>query len=119
MPYVVTMAIKFRAVLSSISIVNNPWGEKLIRLEFSEEREVPGPVMISPKNMPSELAKDIVPILSQVLKTMPGFAGGKIKVNRLTLFLYEEEWDRLIDKPNIGDEVEIIFEGDKISFKKV
>jgi len=111
------MEIRIRAILTSISTVINPWGERLVKLEFSEERELPGPMVIQ-KGRGSELAKEIVPVISQVLRSMPGFSGGKVRVPRLTIYLYEDEWDKMYEKPNINDTVEIIVSKGKLEIRR-
>ena len=99
----------------SKSIINDPFGEKLIKLEFAEEREIPGPIIFQQGNNP--LMRDIVPIISQVLKSMPMFSGRKAIMHRLTLYLTEDEWEKLTSKPEIGDEVEILIHDDKFEIK--
>ena len=36
---------------------------------------------------------------------------------RLTLWLTEDEWDKLEPKPEIGDEVEVLIEGNKVTLR--
>ena len=108
--------VKIKAVLTSKSIVKGPFGEKLVKLEFVEEREIPGPVIVHPSG--SELAKEIAPIISQIMKSMPLVGQGKVTIPRLTLFLSEEEWDDLIEKPDIGEEVEVEVHGRKVRIEK-
>lgn len=110
------MEVKIKAILVSKSMITDPFGEKLIRLEFAEEREIPGPIIMQQGENP--LMRDIVPIISQVLKSMPFFGGRKATVQRLVLFLTEDEWDRLPEKPDIGDEVTIIVKDRNIEVKK-
>jgi len=110
------MSIKVRATVTSVSIVDNPWGEKLIKIEMSEEREVPGPVVVQKGG--GELAREIAPVITQVLRSLPGFTGGRVKIPRLILYLYEDEWDKMFEKPNIGDTVEICFTKDRIDVRK-
>ena len=106
------MPVRVRAVISSISYVDNPWGEKMVKIGVSEEREVPGPVVV--QRGTSELAREIAPVITQVLKSIPGIAGGKYRMPRLILYLTEDEWDKMVSKPNIGDIVEIKFSKESV-----
>ncbi len=111
------MSVRLRAIVTSISVVDNPWGEKLVKIEMSEERELPGPVVVQRGG--SELAREIAPVISQVLRSLPGFAGGKARIPRLVLYLFEDEWEKMLEKPNIGDAIEIVFEKNKIEARKL
>ena len=98
--------VRFRAVITNISIVDNPWGEKMVKIDLSEEREAPSTVMV-PREQ-SELAREIAPVLSQVLRSMPFFSAmSRFRLPRLSIYLTEEEWDRLIERPTIGDVMEV------------
>ncbi len=100
--------IRFKALVTNISIVDSPIGERMVKVELTEEREAPGPIVMQ-RGEPSELSREIVPIISQILRTIPMFnVAGKIKVPRLTLYLTEDEWDKLLYKPTIGEYIEII-----------
>ncbi len=109
------MEVKIRATLISKSMLTDPFGEKLIKLEFAEERELPGPIIVQDGSNP--LARDIVPIVSQVLRSLPMF-GRRAVMHRLVLFLTEDEWDRLPEKPDIGDEVLIVVKGREVEVRK-
>jgi len=108
--------VKIKAILISKSMITSPLGEKLIRLEFAEEREVPGPIIVQEANNP--LARDIMPIVSQVLRSLPMFSGRKTMMHRLIIFLTEDEWESLPSKPDIGDEILIIVRGGQIEIRK-
>ncbi len=107
--------IRIKAVVSNISIIDNPWGEKMIKLDLTEERETPGTVMIQ-KGGRDDIAREIMPIVSQVLKSMPMFGTqGKVRVPRLTLYLTEDEWGKILNKPTIGEIIEIEINNEKIT----
>lgn len=108
--------VKIKATLISKSMMSSPFGERLIKLEFAEERDIPGPIIVQDANNP--LARDIMPILSQVLRSLPMFGGRKTMMHRLTLFLTEDEWESLPTKPDIGDEVTIIVKENQIEVRK-
>ena len=110
--------IIIKAVVSNISIIDNPWGEKMIKLDLTEERETPGTVMIQ-KGGRNDIAREIMPIVSQVLKSMPMFGTqGKVRIPRLTLYLTEDEWDKILNKPTIGEIIEIELNDKKISVRQ-
>lgn len=106
--------VRFRAVLTNISVVDNPWGEKLVRLELTDERELPGPVVAQRGS--NEVAREIVPIVAQIIRSMPGFTS-RVRVPRLTVYLTEDEWERLVRKPNIGDVIEVEFSGERVEVR--
>jgi len=110
--------IRFKAIVSNISIIDNPWGEKAVRIDLTEERELPGPVVVQ-RGQQNEISREIVPILSQVIKSIPVFgASGKVRVPRLTLYLTEDEWEKLLKKPSIGDLIEVQIASDKVKVIK-
>jgi|YelNatPaOPRAMG01_1025707.scaffolds.fasta_scaffold00601_2 hypothetical protein len=99
-------SVRFRAVVTNISIVDTPWGERVVKVDLTEERETPSAVIMPAEQ--SELAREIAPVLSQIMRTIPFFGmGGKARLPRLSLYLTEEEWDRLISRPTIGDVMEV------------
>ncbi|MCC6004090.1 MAG: arcadin 1 [Thermofilum sp.] len=95
------VSITFKAKVTNISLVDTPFGEKLIRLELTEERELPGPVIIQKDE--SEIGREIAPIISQVMRMMPGLSSNVMRVPRATVVLTEEEWESFAEKPSIGD----------------
>jgi len=115
---VINILIKFRATISNISIIDNPWGEKAVRIDLTEERELPGPV-VAQRGQQNEISREIVPILSQVIRSIPVFgATGKVRVPRLTIYLTEDEWEKFIEKPSIGDVIEVEIDSGKVKVKK-
>ncbi len=110
----VVSKVSFKAMITNITLIDSPSGEKLVKIDLSEEREMPGPVVMG---QGSELAREVVPVVSQILRSMPGFSGGRIRVPRLTIYLSEDEWDKILDKPNIGEYLEVVFEDKKIQVR--
>jgi len=112
------MSVKFRAVVTNISIIDTPIGERLVKLDLTEDREGPGTLIVQPKDQP-ELARELVPVLSQLLRSMPIFGGLNLfKMPRLSLYLTEEEWDRLVEKPTIGDSIEVEVSKSRVEIRK-
>lgn len=107
MGFVVERAsVRFRAVVTNISIVDTPWGERVVKVDLTEERETPSAFVATTDQ--SEIARELAPIVSQIIRAMPFFGtAGKARLPRLSLYLTEEEWERLIDRPTIGDLMEV------------
>lgn len=98
--------VTFKAIVVSKTIVNEPLEGEAVKLELVEERSMPPPLIISGPSQ-SELAREVVPIVQQVVRAMPFGPQGKVKVPRLTLWLTRSEWERLEPKPELGDEVQV------------
>ncbi len=109
------MKVSFKAMITNITLIDAPNGEKLVKIDLSEEREVPGPVIMGSG---SEIAREVMPVVSQILRSMPGFSGGKVRVPRLTVYLTEDEWEKIINKPNIGEYMEVTFENKEVKMSK-
>ncbi|MCD6510306.1 MAG: arcadin 1 [Thermoprotei archaeon] len=107
--------VSFRAVLVGKNVVSDPFGGKNIKLELIEEREVPMPMIIEGRGQ--ELAREIAPIVRQVMRSLPFTGAGRIAVPRLTIWLTEDEWDRLEPKPDIGDELIITIKSKNIEIR--
>ncbi|MEM1509044.1 MAG: arcadin 1 [Thermofilaceae archaeon] len=98
--------VKFKAVVTNISIVDTHWGERIVKVDLTEERETPSAVIMPAEQ--SELAREIAPVISQIFRAMPLFgASGRARLPRLSLYLTEEEWEKLIERPTIGDLMEV------------
>jgi len=106
------LEIRFKAIVSSKSIVRNPQGEKMIKIELVEERELPPPVFYSSKD--SELAREVLPIVQQVMRVLPVQPPSSIPIPRLTLWLTEDEWEALNPKPEVGEKIVVIVSGSTI-----
>lgn len=106
----VRLEVRFKPVVVSKSLVNDPLMGKSVKIELAEEREVPPPVMIS-QGEGGELVRQVMPIVSQVMQILPFTRQGRASFPRLILWLTEDEWERLDPKPEVGEEVEVIVEG--------
>lgn len=99
-------AVRFKAAVTNISIVDTPWGERVVKVDLTEERETPSTIILPADQ--SEIAREIAPVVSQILRSMPFFGtSGKARLPRLSLYLTEEEWENLADRPTIGDIMEV------------
>lgn len=108
------MEIKFKAVVLSKSMYNDPLGGRGVKIELAEEKETPPPVVMS-RGESSDLVKDVMPIVNQILQSLPFARGGKVTFPRMIVWLSEEEWEKLEPKPDIGDEVEVAISSSKIT----
>jgi len=110
------MEIKFRAIVTSKTMYSDPLGGRGVKIELAEERELPPPVVMSRGEAP-DLLKDVMPIVSQIIQSLPFTRGGKVTFPRMTIWLSEEEWDRLEPKPDIGDEVEVVISSSNVTIR--
>lgn len=112
--------IKFRGYVSGKIITYDLTGQKMVRIEIVEEKETPGPVVISSSDEVARLAREVVPLVQQLLKTLPLplTPGGKITIPRVMIWLTEEEVEAL-GSIDVGDYVEISIDHGKIEIKKV
>jgi len=101
------VGVTFKATVVGKSLVTDPLGNRGVRLDLTEEKEAPPPVIISPEGSTSPLAREVMPVINQVMQSLPFIRPGKVTLQRLTLWLTEDEWERLEQKPEIGDEVEV------------
>jgi len=108
--------VVIKGIVVSKTLTKDTLGNNIVKIEIAEEREIPGPVIMHPRD--STLAKEIIPIVSQVMRALPPFSQNKVMMPRAVLFLTEDEWDRIIDKFDIGDELEIYIEKGRITIKK-
>ncbi|MEM2904698.1 MAG: arcadin 1 [Candidatus Bathyarchaeia archaeon] len=110
-------AVVFKAILTSKALVQDPVEGEGVKLELAQEKSIPPPMILS-RSEESEIAREVAPIVQQVVRSMPFAPRGKIRVPRLTLWLTREEWDRLEPKPDIGDEVEVRVLGTSVEVMK-
>ncbi|ABL77699.1 arcadin 1 [Thermofilum pendens] len=110
------MSVSFRAKVTNISLMDAPFGEKLVKLELTEERELPGPVIVQKDE--SEIGREIAPIIAQVMRMMPGLAPNTVRIPRVTLVLTEDEWERFPVKPSIGDFFVIEVSGENVKIRR-
>ncbi|MEM4699546.1 MAG: arcadin 1 [Candidatus Nezhaarchaeales archaeon] len=109
--------VRFKAFVVSKSMFNDPLMGRGLRMELAEERELPPPVMVSQDREVAELARQVMPLVSQVLQALPFTRHGRATVPRLTLWLTEEEWEGLEPKPDVGDEVEVVLRSGRLSIE--
>lgn len=106
------MEVIFKALLVSKTMFkeNNEW---YVRLEFSQEKGSP-PAIASSTDLSIQ---SLMPLFQQVMRSILPQSS---MLPRLILILREEEWEKLENKPDIGEEITVRFSDNKeISFKKV
>ncbi|MEZ0346492.1 MAG: arcadin 1 [Infirmifilum sp.] len=111
-----TTSIRFKAKVSNISLFDAPFGERMVKLELTEEREIPEPMFI--RSSDSEISREIAPIVSQIMRMFPGASPGIVRVPRVTLVLTEDEWEKFLTKPSIGDFFEVTISNEKVELKR-
>ncbi|MFB6490426.1 MAG: arcadin 1 [Thermoproteus sp. AZ2] len=105
-----------RGVVVSKQLVADPTGVKYIKIDIVEEKDLPGPVIMSaPDEQAAQMARDIMPLVSQIVRSLP-FSLGKIAVPRVTLWLTEEEAESFGDI-DVGDSVEVSIAQGSIQIK--
>lgn len=110
------MEVKFKAVVAGKNVIRAPSGEKMFRIDLVEEQESPPPVFYSSQE--SDLAKDVLPIMQQVLRMMPIPLSTSLQIPRLTLWLTEDEWGMLEPKPELGDVLTVVVSSGEIKIFK-
>ncbi|OYT53634.1 MAG: hypothetical protein B6U77_03575 [Candidatus Hecatellales archaeon ex4484_218] len=79
------------------------YGNEFVCVEFGVEAQKPPTIMPVPTNLPPEVSA-VIPIISQLPKM---FSHGKVYSHRLTIFLSNQEWEKMGRKYQYNDEVEI------------
>lgn len=83
-----------KGVVVSKQLVADPVGTRYVKIDVVEEKDVPGPLVMSPPDEQSaQMAREIMPLVSQIVKSLP-FSLNKIAVPRLTLWLTDDEAER-------------------------
>ncbi len=112
--------VSFRGYILSKSIVYDFSGSRMIKIDIVEEREIPGPVIAGSDEI-ARLAREVMPLVQQLLKSMPlpglGATSGKIPIPRLTIWLTEDEVE-ILGKLDVGDYVEVSIQDGKIEIKR-
>ncbi len=111
--------MSIKGYISSKTVVYDPLGNKLIKLDIVEEREMPGPVVTGSDEI-ARIAREVVPLVHQLLRSMPitGLLfSGKVPIPRVTIWLSEDEIENL-GKIDVGDYVEIRLSNGKIEIVK-
>jgi len=109
-------SVRFKAKVTLIQTIDAPFGEKMVKIELSEEREVPEPLFV--RSPDSEIGREIAPIITQIMRMFPGAPPGAVRVPRVTILLSEDEWERFVTKPSIGDFFEVVITNEKIELRK-
>lgn len=106
----------FKGVVVSKTMVQDPTGTKYIKIDVVEEKELPSAMFFSESSEVSSIARDVIPLLNQILRSLP-FTGGKVQVPRVTIWFTEEEIEEM-GNIDVGDVVEIYIERSKVLFIK-
>ncbi len=116
-----TQAISFRGYVLSKSLTYDALGNRIVKIDIVEEKEIPGPVIAGSDEM-TRLAREVMPLVQQLLKSIPfpglGGTSGKVPIPRITLWLTEEEME-IFGRADVGDYVEVSISNGKIEIRKV
>jgi len=116
-----TTRISFRGYVLSKAITYDLLGNKLIKIEIVEERELPGPVIAGSDEL-TRIAREVMPLVQQLLKSVPipglSLTGGKVPIPRISLWLTEEEAE-MLGRIDVGDYVEVLVEQGKIEIRRI
>lgn len=106
------MSVSFRAVVVGKILDKLPSGEEVVRIDLAEEKPATPPIVMDTSRLEqSEIAREVLPIVSQMLSSLP-ISRATIRVPRVTLVLMRDEWNQLQSKPDLGDELIVtIIEG--------
>ncbi|MEM2739354.1 MAG: arcadin 1 [Candidatus Bathyarchaeia archaeon] len=112
------MSVSFRAVVVGKILEKLPSGEEVIRIDLAEEKPATPPIIMDTSRLEqSEIAREVLPVVSQVLSSLP-ISRATIRVPRATLILTRDEWNQLQSKPDLGDELIITIVGSDIRISK-
>ncbi|WP_054841729.1 arcadin 1 [Vulcanisaeta distributa] len=115
--------ITIKGYVVSKTLVNDPTGGRMIAIQIVEERETPGPPVITGTDETSQMMRDVMPpLVQQLLRSMPmvgPLMSGKVPIPRLLIWLNEDEAEALGPKLDVGDAVEIRIDNGKLELIKV
>ncbi len=116
-----TTRTSFRGYVLSKAITYDLLGNKLIKIDIVEERELPGPVIAGSDEM-TRIAREVMPLVQQLLKSVPipglSLSTGKVPIPRISVWLTEEEAE-MLGRVDVGDYVEVYVEEGKIEIRRV
>ncbi len=116
-----SQGLSFRGYVLSKSLTFDALGNRMVKIDIVEERELPGPVIAGSDEI-TRLAREVMPLVQQLLKSIPfpglGSTSGKIPIPRITLWLSEEEME-MFGRVDVGDYVEVRISSGKIEIRKV
>jgi len=100
------MEVTIRVLLVSKTMFkeNNEW---YVRLEFSQEKI--NPPQVSPRS--DDALQSLVPTIQQIVRSFLPIPSSLMP--RMILLLREDEWEKIENKPDIGDEIIIKISDDK------
>ncbi|MEZ0247739.1 MAG: arcadin 1 [Thermoproteus sp.] len=105
-----------KGVVVSKQLVTDPTGTRYIKIDVVEEKDIPGPLIMStPDEQAAQMAREIMPLVSQIVKSLP-FSLNKIAVPRLTIWLTDDEAESL-GEIDVGDNVDIEIEQGAIKIR--
>jgi len=106
----------FKGIVVSKTMVQDPTGTRYVKIDVMEEKDLPTAVFFSESPEVSSIARDVVPLVNQLLRSLP-FLSGKIQVPRATIWFTEEEIEE-VGSIDVGDVVEVSIERGRVVIAK-
>ncbi|GGP19330.1 hypothetical protein GCM10007981_02580 [Thermocladium modestius] len=113
--------VSFKGYVFSKTLMPDPLGNKLIKIDIVEEKETPGPV-VTGADESAMMAREVMNMMQQVLKSMPILnqaLGNKVMVPRVTIWLTDDEIEYLGGRLDVGDYVEVSIQNGSINIKRL
>lgn len=111
-------SVSFKAIVVGKILEKLPSGEEVVRIDLAEEKPATPPIIMDTSRLEqSEIAREVIPVVSQVLASLP-ISRATIRVPRVTIVLTMDEWSQLKSKPDLGDEMTITIEGDSMHISR-
>ncbi|WP_291764765.1 arcadin 1 [Caldivirga sp. UBA161] len=110
----------FKGYVVSKTLIMDPFGGKMFKIDIVEERENPG-LVATGSGESSALSRDMLEMMQNIFRSIPMLGqmiGGKVPIPRVTLMLTEEEMDELGGKMDVGEYVYVKIQGGKITIEK-
>jgi hypothetical protein len=111
----------FKGYVISKTLMPDPLGNKLIKIDIVEERENPGPI-VAGGDESAMMAREVMNMMQQVLKSMPLLnqaLGNKVLIPRITIWLTDDEIEYFGGKLDVGDYVEVTLQNGIIGIKRI
>ncbi|KUO84713.1 MAG: arcadin 1 [Caldivirga sp.] len=110
----------FKGYVVSKTLVMDPFGGRMFKIDIVEERENPG-LVATTSGESAGLTRDMLEMMQNIFRSIPmlgQMVSGKIPVPRVTLMLTEEEMEELGGKIDVGEYVYVKIQGGKIEILK-
>lgn len=111
---------EFRGYVVSKTLIMDPFGGRMFKIDIVEERENPGLVATMQEGS-STLTRDMIEMMQNIFRSIPmlgQMVSGKVPVPRVTIMLTEEEMEELGGRMDVGEYVRVRIQNGKIEIIK-